>query len=437
MQTALKDQTAGVNTSQSQVIQTSSGELTTGQLLSADDELFSYVEEMLHTDKRFKGMSSYVYDINFYWSMAIDTACAGHGFIFFNPKWWDKMAHEERKTVISHEIWHLILNHLPRGEGKDPESYAQAIDHVVNLTCHQDGFLTKLSPQGTPTDFGGMGMVIDPRFTGMGTDAIYSIIHKERQDDPKSHPSSSGPSASQIEDLVQQALEGTGKDLTQQAEENEEAADKAVADGLQAGSQPGGIQMILQSEGKKIYIQTATYEEIFEPWLTDPLSGGKRTYMRPSRRQMRGGLKLKGKYPKRGRKNRLTHLVYALDISGSITSHQRQQFIASAKTLKETLNPVLMTIILWDTSIQFEKTFREDEVLDNIPAMGGGGTCLIPVYARVKQLNPEALVIFTDLAVGIPAKPSWDTIWFVPDIHIYGSYLQAVTYGDVYLIPEK
>lgn len=438
MQTELKDQTAGANTlSQSKTIATPSGDMTTGQLLSADDELFSYVEEMLHTDKRFKGMSSYVYDINFYWSMAIDTACAGHGFIFFNPQWWDKMVHEERKTVIAHEIWHLILNHLPRGEGRDPESYAQAIDHVVNLTCHQDGFITKLTPGGGPTDFGGMGMVIDPRFIGMGTDAIYSIIHKERQNDPKSHPTSGGPSSSQIEDLVEQALQGTGKDLTQQAEENQDKADKALANGKAAGSQPGGTYMVLSSEGRKVYIQTATYEQIFEPWLTDPLSGGKRTYMRPSRRQIKGGLKLKGKYPKRGRKNRLTHLIYALDVSGSITDHQRTQFIASAKTLKETLNPVLMTIILWDTSIQFEKTFREDEVLDNIPSSGGGGTSLGPVYQRVAQLNPEALVIFTDLAVNIPPKPTWETIWFVPDMNVYDPYLDAVTYGDVYLIPEK
>ncbi len=95
-----------------------------------------------------------------------------------------------------------------------------------------------------------------------------------------------------------------------------------------------------------------------------------------------------------------------------------------------------MTIILWDTSIQFEKVFREDEVLDNIPTLGGGGTDLDPVYQRVEQINPEALVIFTDLAVTIPPKPTWETIWFVPDMNVYTGYLQAVTYGDVYLVPE-
>lgn len=425
---------------QTTTIQTSSNATTlaTGNLLSADDKLSVYVEEMLAKDKRFKGMSRYVYDINFYWSAQIKTACAGHGYIFFNPKWWDKLAHEERKTVIAHEIWHLILNHLERGKEKDPDSYNIAGDHVINLNCREDGFVTTLSPVGAPTNFGDVGMVIDTRFVGMGTDAIYAVVHAERKKNPDSHKSASGtPSADQIEELVKQALEGTGKDLQQQAEENEKKREQALEGGKQAGNQPGGTQMILSTEGKKVFIKQSSYEEIFEDYLVDPLSGGKRTFMRPSRRQKKNGLRLKGKYPKRGRKNRLTHLVYALDISGSITSYQRQQFLRSAKTLKEKLNPSLMTVMLWDTKIQFEHTYQEDEILDNIPAMCGGGTSLNPVYARVKQINPEALVIFTDLAVSIPPKPDWETIWFVPNMNVYDPYLSQVTYGEVYLIPEK
>lgn len=407
--------------------------LNVGELLSADNTLKSYVEEMIITDDRFKGMSRYIFDINFYWTTAIPTACAGHRFIFFNPTWWDKMVHEERKTVIAHEIWHLILNHLERGRGKDPESYNIAGDYVINLTCHDEGFITTLNNQGKPnTDFGGAGMLIDEKFRGKGTDEIYAIVHADRKKDPSSHGSSGAPSVDQIEELVQQALEGTGKDLQQQAEEHEQVRQKAVEAGVGAGTN----QDILRTEGLKIFIQKATYEEIFEDYLIDPLSGGKRTYMRPSRRQSKDGLRLKGKYPKRGRKNRLTHLVYALDVSGSITAHQKKQFLASAKTLKEKLNPQLMTVILWDDGIRFEKTFREDELLDNIHVMSGGGTSLIPVYKRVQQLMPEALVIFTDLAVNIPPKPDWETIWFVPSMGIGDYYLKAVTYGDIYLIPE-
>lgn len=440
MQTALKDTTAGDNLYDPKMTMDSQSRTYSGtdQLLSADDTLRSYVEEMLVRDKRFKGMSAYVYDISFYWSTQIPTACAGAGFIFFNPNWWDKMVHEERKTVIAHEIWHLICNHLERGKDKDPESYNIAGDHVINLACGDDGFLTTLNNGNIiNTNFGDAGMVIDERFRGMGTDAVYAIVHKERKQDPNSHKGQPGPSASEIEDLIQQALEGTGKDLKQQKEEDDQKREKAVAKaGKNPGNQPGGTQEILRTEGMKVVIKEATYEEIFEPYLTDPLSGGKRTFVRPSRRQIKGGLRLKGKFPKRGRKNRLTHLLYALDVSGSITNHQKKQFLASAKTLKERLNPVRMTLIFWDTQIQFEKTFREDETLDNIHIMSGGGTSLEPVYRRARELAPEAVVIFTDMEVTIPPKPDWDTIWFVPSLHIHEHYLQRATYGNVYLIPE-
>jgi hypothetical protein len=299
--------------------------------------------------------------------------------------------------------------------------------------------MTILNNQGKKnTNFGGVGMVIDTRFSGMGTDAIYQIIHEERKKNPKAHQSTAGtPSADQIEDLVQQALQGTGKDLQQQAAEHERDRKMAVSKGMEPGVGAGQNAELLRTEGRSVFVIKASYEEIFEDYLTDPLSGGKRTFMRPSRRQIQGDLRLKGKYPKRGRKNRLTHLVYALDVSGSITATQKRQFLASANTLKAKLKPQLMTVILWDDGIRFEKTFREDEKLDNINVMTGGGTRLEPVYRRVAQLAPEALVIFTDLQVTIPPQPDWETIWFVPHEKVGDHYLNQVTYGKVYLIPEK
>ena len=418
---------------------TQSQETASDSLISANADLKDYVEEMMQKDKRFVGMSRYVYDVNFYWSRGIDTACAGHGFIFFNPDWWDKMVHEERKTVIAHEIFHLICNHLERGKDKDPESYALAIDHVVNQACEDDGFMT-IHTFGNQdnTNFGGAGMVLDHRFKGMGSDAIYQIIHAERKEDLNSHPKSNSPSSDQIEDMVEEALKemGSGKDLQQQIEENEEARKEAVYEGLKVGSGAGTSQETIRTENKTVWISEAPYEEIFEKYLIDPLSGGKRTFLRPSRRQIKGDLRLKGKSPTRGVKNRLTHLAYALDVSGSIKESEKKQFLRSAKTLKERLNPSLMTVILWDTTIRYEKLYREHDILDNISIKSGGGTDLKPVYRRMKQINPTALVIFTDLQVKIPPKPDWDTIWFVSTKRIHDNYLQRITYGDVYLIPE-
>lgn len=413
-------------------------DLSSHQVIKADFRRLVY--EMLNEDKRFVGMSRYVLGIKMYWSTAIPTACAGHGFIFFNPNFWMKIPEETRKTVTAHEIWHLILKHLDRGLGLDQESFGIACDHAINLGLEAESFT-----------FDGTNPYCDPKFTGMSAEEIYPYVHKQRKQSAASgqkpisgnYTAGNGdPSApkmdpvdkSQIEDLVKEALkdEGKNKTLDEQADENAKAVDKARQG---CGSDAGNSDRLLRTDGKLIHIQQATYEEIFEDYLTDPLSGGKRTYMRPSRCQSNFPMRMKGRLAKRGRSNRLMHLAYCLDVSGSISSHQANQFLKSARTIKKKLNPTLMTIMLWDTRIVWEKIFREDENLDNIRVRAGGGTSLYPVYKRLEQINPEAAIIFTDLDVQIPPQPTWETIWFVPTM-INPMYTSKVGYGQIYLIPE-
>jgi predicted metal-dependent peptidase len=144
-------------------------------------------------------------------------------------------------------------------------------------------------------------------------------------------------------------------------------------------------------------------------------------------------LQLPGRFPKRGHKNRLKHLVYALDVSGSINQKQAQQFHESVRTIKELLNPSKLTVLFFDTKIKLERTFTDRESYGNIQVHAGGGTDLQNVYARTKELGPEALVIFTDLCVGIPPKPDWETIWLIPEAYYS---VPSNIYGEVYLIPE-
>lgn len=402
-------------------------------IVNANETFRAIVQEMLLVDKRFKGMSKYVTSIEFFWSSAIETACAGYGFIFFNKEFWDKLDPEQQKTVVAHEIFHLMLNHLDRGEGKDPQSYNIAGDHVINNALKEDGF-----PIDQDSDFGGVTPCCDPQYAGMGTDAVYAKVHEERKKDPSSQKAVPGtPSRDQIKDLIEEALQGTGDTIEEQAAKDEKLRENVADKSKQIGNEAGNVERTIWSENKRVLIQKAPYEKIFESYLTDPLSGGKRTLLRPSRRQMSGGLRIKGRNRKIGKKERLKHLVYALDVSGSIQSWEANLFLASAKTLKQMLNPTAMTVMLWDTSIKFEKTFYESDTLDNIKVYAGGGTSLTPVYSRCQQLNPEAVVIFTDLAVAIPPKPSWETIWFVSSENIHDTYLQAVNYGDVYLVPRE
>lgn len=383
------------------------------------------VEEIFRTDPRFVGLSRFIANVRIFWSFEIPTACAGHGFIFFNPDWWDILPEETRKTVLVHEVYHLILKHLQRGEGLDPTTHNIACDHVINLGIESDGFT-----------FDGWDALKDPIHKGKSSEQIYNEIWEDREKNPP--PPQSGPSKDQIEQLIkdqliQDANNGQkSKTLQQQKEEAEANVDEAQKT---MGNTPGTANIKLDMTKKRVQIQRATYPQIFKDYLTDPLSGGKRTFVRPSRRSHGSPTKLitPGRYPKRGHKNRLTHLAYALDVSGSITKQQAQQFHDSVRTIKELLNPEKLTVLLFDTRIVFEKTFTDKEKYGNINVQAGGGTDLRDVYQRMRVLQPEALVIFTDLCVSIPPRPEWETIWIVPHI---GCSVPVGLYGDVYLIPK-
>lgn len=382
-------------------------------------------EEIIVNDPRCVGLARYIANVRIFWSYSIPTACAGHGFIFFNPNFYDSIPEETRITVCVHEIWHLILKHLERGKNCDPYIHNKAADHVINNALEDDGFT-----------FDGTDPCKDPQFKGQSTEQVYNTIYEEQKKQKKPTPGMMDGHipAEVIEDLVEQVANSEGKTLEQQKEKADKDVEKH---GKQAGNTTASNGIKLELTRQTVMIKGATYHDIFKDYLTDPLSGGKRTFMRPNRRQhgMKGSkLQLPGRFPKRGHVNRLTHLTYALDVSGSITHKQAQQFHDSVRTLKELLNPALLTVLFFDTKIKLEKTFTDKEKYGNIQVQAGGGTDLRDVWKRTEVLGSEALVIFTDLCVTIPPKPDWHCIWLVPD---EGYSVPSNIHGDVYLIPEN
>lgn len=391
-------------------------------------ELRDIVADLILNDPRFKNHAKFLANVRFFWSKTCKTACAGIGFIFFNPDFYASIPPATRVTVIAHEMWHLILKHLQRRKEDDDPYYKNiAEDHVINLGLEKQGFT-----------FEGTNPCKDPKYQGQSSRQIYNEIWAARPEDRPDVDPSMHMTPQQIHDLIKETVAQMPEEDQMSQEELEkeadEQADEAQRNGCGSGTGNAGID--LEISGLLVPVVGASYKDIFADYLIDPLSGGQRTYSRPNRRQIgnrnNGSLILKGRYPKRGRENRLTHLVYALDVSGSITKAQAAQFHNSVATIKKLLNPEKLTVLFFDDGIKLERTFTDKEPYGNIQVNAGGGTNLVPVYKRVEQLDPEALVIFTDLQVGIPPQPKWHTIWLVPN----ALFAPLDLYGDLYLIPE-
>lgn len=386
------------------------------------------VFNMVSTDERFDGMSAYLSGVRICWSYTTASSVSGHGFIFMNPDWWDLLPDETRKSVIFHHGLALLAKHAQRRKGLNTFISSMASQYVINLVLQAEGFTNE-----------GWDWLIDEQFRGWSVESVYAHLI---QDLDLEIPSEVIQEITQdmLEELIEAILEDDDDDmdLDDQIALDDENVIRTIEEGpsfgigLATGS--GGFDLNI-GMGQEI-IKGATYEEILAPYMETGEPTMVRSYRRPSRRSsnssefiLPGRVKKKGDAPER-----IQHLYLLLDVSGSIGEKQARQFNYSAQTIKKIIDPEMMTVMFFDTEIKLERTFTADQKYTPLKVRAGGGTALGPAYKRIAEIDPELVMIFTDLQVGIPPQPTWDTIWLVPEMNCT---VPSNLYGPVYLIPER
>src|SRR5690606_7356868 len=187
-----------------------------------------------------------------------------------------------------------------------------------------------------------------------------------------------------------------------------QAVHQAKASG-QAGNIPGAIKEIL----KKFLEPVIPWQTVLMQFFTDLLDEDY-SWKRPNRRY--SDMYLPSKFTDDGR---LEHLMYFLDVSGSISEAQILRFNSEVKYIQETLKPQRLTLIQFDTMIQDVKEFNVDDPFDEIEIIGRGGTSFVPVREYIQEHKPTAAIIFSDMFCP-PMEPLEEEIpivWVVMDNH--------------------
>lgn len=374
------------------------------------------------TDDRFAGMAEYLSQVKICWSYVTPSATATSGFMFFNPDWWDMLPEETRKAAVFHQAYALVSQHAQRKEGKQPVVFSAASQFVINPIVKEAGFTNE-----------GWDWLYNEEYIGMSVEEVYlNLMEGEVYIPPAVLQNEL--TAEMYEEMMEDIFEDLDEDLEDFLAEDAIRSREAGA-GLGIGATTGTIGLDLNIGTGTEVIVGATYEDILAPYMEVPPDTEKRSYRRPSRRSTNGDFIRPGKVKKKGgAPERLKHIFLLLDVSGSISVEQGKQFNYSAQTIKKTLDPELMTVMFFDTQIKLEKTFSASEAYSPLKVRAGGGTDLRQPYKRIKEIEPEMVMIFTDLQVVIPPEPDWDTIWLVPE---KGCHIPDSLYGNVYLIPKR
>lgn len=316
-------------------------------------------------------LGSLMCSLNFIWSRSLPTAATNGVSFWWNPDWFVSLDPEVRKTILMHELWHVARLHMIRLENRNPRYWNYACDIRINNDLEREG----------ASFYGVENCWKDQSFDANGIMAEEDIYDKLTND-------GNSPKGSSWSD---QGEDGDMIPLTNQEKQTVvnsvvQAVHQAKISG-QAGNLPGGLQEVID----KFLEPVIPWQTVLMQFFTDLLNEDY-TWKRPNRRYQ--DMYLPSKFTDDGR---LEHLIYFLDVSGSISDKDLLRFNSEVKYIQETLKPQRLTLVQFDTIIQDVKEFREEDPFDEIHIIGRGGTSFAPVREYIMEHRPTAAIIFSDM----------------------------------------
>lgn len=349
------------------------------QLPPGIDRLIDRVKGRLFSKKGAGFLGSLLARVTLRWTRDIPTAAIGIKTLFWNPDFFLSLDEETRITVLAHELWHNAFLHGARLNERCPDIWNIAADHVINLMLKEHGYY-----------MGGFPYVMDDQFKGLSTDQIYDILI--RPGAPQPGQGNPGPLGDDILPIDPNQFADALADVV--------AAAHAARITGQPGSIPGEVELTIETFlSPKLPWETILYN------FFNALTAEEYSFARPSRRFHDPIV------PGITGRNGLEHLIYYLDVSGSITDDHIHRFNSEVKFIQEELRPERLTLVTFDTTIQDVYEFERDDPFEKIVVHGRGGTSLHEVFEHARREAPTAMIVFTDLEVGIPDNPGIPIIW--------------------------
>lgn len=344
----------------------------------SDEDLYGLTRELDKTkstvfldERNAAFLGSLMCSLEFQWTEELPTAATDGVKLFWNPGYFKSLPTASRTTDLSHELWHVAFLHNLRRGSRDPETWNIACDIKIDLMLEQMKF----------TFEGIKGVPRDKKYLNWVEEDIYDDLMKNPPPQPMSCTcclSKVGPPT-----MGDQATVNAVVLAMQQA--------KAAN---QAGNLPGSIEETL----KKFLEPVIPWQTVLMRFFTEMLDEDY-TWARPNRRYQ--DMYLPSRFTDDGR---LEHLMYFLDISGSIGKGDSIRFNSELKYIQEVLKPQKLTMVQFDTQICEVRVLEEGDPFDEFKVSTGGGTCLVCVREYIQEHKPTAAVIFSDLEVA-PMRP--------------------------------
>ena len=336
-------------------------------------------------------------------------ATDGRNF-YYNTRFIKMLRTKEIEFLFGHEVLHCVYDHFGRRGDRDPQLWNVANDFCVNsdLKKHRVGeFITSVP------------CLYDSQYDGKSSEEIYDILYENAE-------------KISMDDLLDRVLdehldgdsgdsaegdqEGKGKGRPRLSQEEREKIKDEIKEAMlsaastcDAGNLPMGVKRLIQ----QLTEPKMGWRDLLRMQLESTIKSDY-TWLRSSRKGWHVDAVMPGM-----RTTDAIDIAVAIDLSGSISDKQGQDFLAEVKGIMESFDSYRIHLLCFDTEVYNPRQYDSDNLEDitDYELHGGGGTDFECVFNYLKNndIEPKKLVMFTD---GYPFG-SWgdanycDTLWII------------------------
>jgi predicted metal-dependent peptidase len=337
------------------------------------------------------------------------TAATDGRFFYYNSRFVCLLDKKEVEFLFGHEVLHVVYDHMGRRGTRDHRMFNIANDYAVNadLRRHKIGqFITSVP------------CLYEAKYDGKASEWIYDDLMKNVQSidleslldmlidehmdaDPEDSDGDSNSNAKRPAKMT----EAEREQLRQEIKQNILNAAKNAG----AGDIPKGVERLIG----EVTDPTMPWRELIQTSVTSAIKNDY-SFSKPNRRGWHMDAILPGMTP-----GEEIDICVALDMSGSISSKQANQFITEVAGMMDMFDGYRIHIFCFDTNAYAPADFNSDnlDTIEEYEPKGGGGTDFRAIFDHLKERGEPVnrLIVFTD---GMPFG-SWgdedfcDTTWII------------------------
>jgi predicted metal-dependent peptidase len=335
---------------------------------------------------------------------SIPTAAVDGKSIFYNPDFVNQLDERECEFLIAHEVYHCCFQHFTRRGSRDPRGWNIAGDFVINWDLQQAGFKLIHNRQINGKDF---KCCIDEKYKNMSTEEVYEALPKIYISIAGGGTGDDNPDPGGCGAVLDAPGTAGDQEATKHTWETSVRQAVQVARNDNVGNIPGSLQrLVAELEKPKISWRDKTRNFIDQSMSKDV------SWARINRRSVATGALMPGYIS-----DRLNHLVFVVDDSGSINMKLLTEFLSEVAGALDENTADQLTVVYADTRVHHVDHFVPGDIVSphELPN-GGGGTDFRDSFKWVKENVPDAscIIYLTDLQVHeFGEEPECPVMWAV------------------------